>query len=99
MGDEGRAAAEQKLATCHVVSPLSTMARLSSAPPSGRMMVWTASHALSTQAILSAKNSANVPSAAAASSQLLASTSRLWSCSGSAIQPKLHGEAVTKVTR
>ena len=48
----------RKLAICQAGSPASTIARLSRAPPSGRTNEWIASHALSTQAILSAKNSA-----------------------------------------
>src|SRR5688572_27949527 len=77
----------RKLPICQAGSPASMMARLSNAPPSGRMKLWTASQALSTQAILSAKNSASVPTPAMASTQLLASTSSACSWSGRATQP------------
>ena len=89
----------RKLPTCQAGSPASTIARLSSAPPSGRMNEWIASQALSTQAILSAKNSASAPSAAMPMIQLLASTSSARSWSGSATQPNFIASPVAKVTR
>ena len=59
MGKQAAPPPSRKLPTCQAGSPPSMIAIERSAPPTGRMTEWIASHRLSTQAILSAKNSAS----------------------------------------
>ena len=89
----------RKAITCHAGSEESTSASASRAPPSGRMKLWTASHAESTQAILSARKSAAVPIAATPRTQGLASICNACNCSGSGSQPKCIAMPVANIVR
>ena len=61
----------------------SITAKVNSAPPTGRMKVWTESQIESSQRILSAKNSMKAASPATPITHGLASTCSDWRCSGS----------------
>src|SRR5262245_21463103 len=56
-------------------------ATATSAPPTGRMTVWTASHAVSTHGILSATNSTRY---SAIATLITAGCANAWNCSGNA---------------
>src|SRR3990167_8946879 len=89
----------RKAMTCQAGSDESTSASASSAPPSGRMMLWTVSQIESTQAILSARNSAMVPTTATPSTQGLARTCSAARCSGSGSQAKCIAPPVARMVR